>query len=304
MAIGSDQDHREQLHQIRRVTWVGMGINLFLSAVKFTAGHLGGSQAVVADAVHSLSDMGTDLAVLLGVKYWSAPADIGHPYGHRRIETLITAAIGVSLAAVAVGIGFRALSAIRETHLLQPGWVALFGAVFSIILKEGIYRWTISVGRRVRSSSVIANAWHHRTDALSSVPALIAVLAAILSPKLAFLDHIGAFVISLFILKVSWDIARPAFEELSDSGASQGDTEKVKSIALAVPDVIDVESIRTRRFGNGLHVDLHVQVDGNLSVRSGHNISGAVKHALMNDGPDILDVVVHIEPHEDLSAGR
>ncbi len=295
-AIGPETE--EQIHLIRRVTWVGMGINLFLSALKFTVGYIGESQAVIADAVHSLSDMTTDLAVIFGVKYWTAPADEGHPYGHRRIETIITAAIGVSLAAVALGIGYRSLTSVRAEHLAQPGWIALIGALVSVVAKEGIYRWTISVGRRTGSSSVSANAWHHRSDALSSIPAIIAVGAAIMSPKLAFLDHVGALVVSIFILKVSWDIGYPALSELSDSGASLKDLQEVTGMAAAVSGVLQVESVRTRRLGNGLHVDLHIKVDGELSVRSGHNIAGAVKRVLVDKGPDVLDVIVHVEPHE------
>lgn len=290
----------ESIDQIRRVTWVGLGVNLFLSAVKFTVGHLGASQAVIADAVHSLSDMGTDLAVILGVKYWLAPPDEGHPYGHRRIETMITAAIGISLAVVAISIGYRALSTIREVHLTQPGWIALIGALFSILFKEGLYRWTLSVGKCTKSPSVVANAWHHRTDAFSSIPAIVAVTAAIMNPKLAFLDHVGALVVGIIILKVAWDIIYPAFEELSDRGASQKDLEKLESIASGVSGVKRVESIRTRHFGSGLYVDLHVQVEGNMSVRSGHDISGAVKQALIAGGPEVLDVVVHIEPYEEM----
>lgn len=292
-------DRDRPIDQIRRVTWVGLGVNLFLACVKFTGGHLGASQAVIADAVHSLSDMSTDLAVILGVKYWSAPPDEGHPYGHRRIETMITAAIGISLAVVAISIGYRALSTIREVHLSQPGWTALVGALSSILFKEGLYRWTLAVGKRTKSPSVVANAWHHRTDAFSSIPVILAVAAAMMSPELAFLDHVGALVVAIFILKVSWDITYPAIGELSDSGASQKDLEKVESIASGVAGVEYVESIRTRHFGSGLYVDLNIQVEGKMSVRSGHDISGAVKQALLENGPDVLDVVVHIEPCEE-----
>jgi cation diffusion facilitator family transporter len=284
--------------EVRRVTWIGLAVNVFLSALKFIVGFLGSSQAVVADAVHSLSDMGTDFAVLLGVKFWSAPADESHPYGHRRIETIVTGAIGIALALAALGIGYNSLATIRDVHLKQPGWIAIAGSLLAIILKETLYRWTVAVGKRTKSSAVVANAWHHRSDALSSVPVVIAVTVAVINPKLAFIDHIGALVVSIFILKVSWDIIYPSLSELADLGAPQKSREKIRSIAMGINGVKSVHGIRTRRLGSGLHVDLHILVDGEMTVSMGHDISAAVKSALIEKGPNILDAVVHLEPYE------
>jgi cation diffusion facilitator family transporter len=284
--------------EVRRVTWIGLAVNVFLSALKFIVGFLGSSQAVVADAVHSLSDMGTDFAVLLGVKFWSAPADESHPYGHRRIETIVTGAIGIALALAALGIGYNSLATIRDVHLKQPGWIAIAGSLLAIILKETLYRWTVTVGKRTKSSAVVANAWHHRSDALSSVPVVIAVTVAVINPKLAFIDHIGALVVSIFILKVSWDIIYPSLSELADLGAPQKSREKIRSIAMGINGVKSVHGIRTRRLGSGLHVDLHILVDGEMTVSMGHDISAAVKSALIEKGPNILDAVVHLEPYE------
>jgi len=284
--------------EVRRVTWIGLAVNVFLSALKFIVGFLGSSQAVVADAVHSLSDMGTDFAVLLGVKFWSAPADESHPYGHRRIETIVTGAIGIALALAALGIGYNSLATIRDVHLKQPGWIAIAGSLLAIILKETLYRWTVAVGKRTKSSAVVANAWHHRSDALSSVPVVIAVTVAVINPKLAFIDHIGALVVSIFILKVSWDIISPSLSELADLGAPQKSREKIRSIAMGINGVKSVHGIRTRRLGSGLHVDLHILVDGEMTVSMGHDISAAVKSALIEKGPKILDAVVHLEPYE------
>ena len=295
--LPADKNAQDARHVVR-VTWIGLAGNVFLSALKFTAGFLGSSQAVVADGVHSLSDMGTDLAVLLGVKFWSAPPDEDHPYGHRRIETIITVAIGVALALAALGIGYNALATIRGIHLRQPGWIAIPGSVFAIVLKEVLYRWTVAVGRQVKSSAVIANAWHHRSDALSSVPVVIAVAVAVLNPKLAFIDHAGALVVSIFILKVSWDIISPSLSELADLGAPRKHREKIRAIATGISGVKSVHAIRTRRLGSGLHVDLHILVDGEMTVRMGHEISRAVKFALIEKGPEILDAVVHLEPYE------
>jgi cation diffusion facilitator family transporter len=294
LIFGKDTQYASQ---VRRVTWAGLVVNVFLSVLKFIVGYLGSSHAVIADAVHSLSDMGTDSVVLLGVKYWSAPPDENHPYGHKRIETIVAGAIGIALALVALGIGYNALATIRDVHLIQPGWIAIAGSVVSIILKEAVYRWTIAVGRRAKSSAVIANAWHHRSDALSSVPVLIAVAVAAITPRLAFIDHVGALVVSIFILKVCWDILSPALSELADRGASQEIRETIRSIAMEIDGVRSVHAIRTRRLGSGIHLDLHILVDGEMTVRMGHEISGAVKSALIEKGPEIVDVVIHLEPY-------
>ena len=289
----------QHVNQVRRISWIGLAINLFLAALKFVAGFMGNSQAVIADAVHSLSDMSTDLAVIFGVKYWSAPADEDHPYGHWRIESIVTAFIGISLAVVAVGIGYNALATMRDMHLKQPGWIAIASVAVSIVLKEWLYHWTIAVGRRTKSSALIANAWHHRSDALSSILALIAVAAAAIHPSLAFLDHVGALLVAIIILNVSWGILRSAFSELTDRGAPHKDLEKIKSIAMGINGVQHVHAIRTRKMGAGIFADLHIMVDGDMSVRKGHRISHEVKRELIEKGPEILDAVVHLEPYDD-----
>ena len=283
--------------QTRQITWTGFWVNLFLAFFKLCAGYAGHSQAVIADGVHSLSDVSTDLAVLFGVKFWSSPPDENHQYGHHRIEDLVTALIGMVLIATAIGIGYKSISTINDPTQ-QPGTVALFAAVLSIILKEFLYRWTIRVGKKIKSSSVIANAWHHRSDAFSSIPVVISVSAALINPKWAFIDHIGALIVSFFIFKVAWNIIRSAVFELTDRSATQIDRNKIHSIAVQVNGVRSVHAIRSRRLGSGLYVDLHIQVDGNLPVREGHDISEEVKRNLVATGPNVLDVVVHIEPFD------
>ena len=282
----------------KRITWIGLGTNLFLSILKFIVGFLGNSQAVIADAIHSLSDMTTDVAVLFGVKFWSAPADDNHPYGHERIETVVTIVIGIILALVAWEIGFNAISTVRDVDLEQPGKIALIGSIVSIILKEILYRWTASIGKRIKSPALMANAWHHRSDALSSIPVLLAVGASLINPVWAFVDRIGAFIVSLFILKVARDIIKPALFELTDRGASQKDRDEIRQIVMKIKGIQSVHKIRTRKLGYSFFVDLHVLVDGEMTVRQGHEISEIVQRELIDNGPDIVDVVVHIEPHE------
>ena len=282
--------------QARRITWIGLALNMALAALKFICGLLGASQALVADAVHSLSDSSTDLAILIGVRYWSAPADESHPHGHRRIETVITVAIALVLAAVAAGIAFRSLSTIPAQHTAAPGWLALAAALVSIAVKEAVYRWTIKVGRRIHSSAVIANAWHHRSDALSSVPVALAVIGAKIDPAWAFLDHVGAVVVSVFILGAAWRIGRPALRELIDTAAPARDLEQIRKLALSVEPVCHVHAVRTRYVGARLAVDLHVKVGGGMTVRDGHDVAERVKQTLLADGPGLVDVVVHLEP--------
>ena len=292
------EKNKKNSSEIIKITWIGLSANIFLAILKFTVGFLGYSHAVIADAFHSLSDMGTDFAVLFGVKLWSAPADYNHPYGHGRIEAIFTSIIGIILAVFAAGIGYNALVNIPAIHLKQPKWIAITGSLISIILKEILFQFTVSVGKRTRSSAVVANAWHHRSDALSSVPALIAVSLAVINPKLAFIDKVGALIVSIFILKIAWDITLPSISELSDSSAPQRYYEKIGSITMNINGVMAVHAIRTRKFGSGLHVDLHVLVDPEMSVKKGHEISEDVKHTLLEKIPEILDVVVHLEPYE------
>jgi len=284
---------------IQKVTWGGMIVNIILAGIKFLVGFLGSSQAVVADAVHSLSDMTTDIAVLFGVRFWSAPPDNSHPYGHHRIEELVTVAIGLALAVVAVGLAYNSIVTIREKHIQNIGWVALSGPVLSIIGKEALYRWTVHVGEKVKSSAVIANAWHHRSDALSSIPALVAVVVAALYPDWGFVDHIGAVLIACFILKVSWDIVIPALQGLIDTGASDKIQSQIKTIAMGVKGVKSTHAIRTRKVGSHLLIDLHILVEPELTVHEGHKISENVKEQLLNKEPEVLDVVVHLEPFDE-----
>ena len=284
--------------QARDITVIGLVVNLLLSAVKFVLGILGHSQAVVADAVHSLSDMGTDLLVLIGIKYWSAPADERHPYGHQRIETVVTLMISAALATVAFGLGWREIRHLGGEPLCPPLTIAVFGPLLSILAKELLFRRTRVVGKRIHSSALIANAWHHRSDALSSVPAFVAVLAASINPKWAFLDSVGALIVSILILKVAWDIASPALSELMDHGASKEDLRQMTELAQSISGVCSIHRLRTRRVGSGWFVDLHAEVDPEMTVRESHDIATAIQHKLLEEGPSVADVTIHIEPNE------
>jgi cation diffusion facilitator family transporter len=286
----------EQTREVVRITWIGMVVNILLTSLKFVFGILGRSQAAVADAVHSFSDLGTDLAVLFGVRIWSAPADDCHPYGHRRIETLITVIIGAALAAVAVGFSIDAVDKLRHPPSSSPALIALTGSLLTIFLKEWLFRATRKVGHRVNSPAVIANAWHHRSDAFSSIPVVIAVSASAFNPEWHFLDQIGALIVAVMILKAAWDIVKPALAELIDVGASTQDYQQIVELAQSINGVISVHKVRTRRSGTGLYVDLHALVDGAITVHAGHDIATQLQRKLIVSGPSVADVVVHIEP--------
>ena len=283
---------------VRKVTWVGLLANLFLAGFKFIAGISGRSQALVADAIHSLTDLTTDIAVIAGSHYWSRPPDDDHPYGHKRLETLVTVFIGVVLVAAGIGIGWKAISALQQKQATPPGWIAVLAAVVSIICKEAVYRWTALIGKRVKSSALAANAWHHRTDALSSLPVLIAVAGAKAFPSWSFLDRLGAVVVSIFILHASIKIIWPAVSELIDAGVPTETRKQIRAMALKNEDVLQVHDIRTRYISSSIQVDLHIVVNGSITVRAGHDIADDVRDRIIEEIPEVLDVVVHVDPPE------
>jgi cation diffusion facilitator family transporter len=286
-----------RISQVRLVGWVGLAVNLILAAAKLAAGLLGHSQAVVADAVHSLSDTVTDVALILGVRYWSAPADERHPHGHARFETLVTVFIGLMVAAAAVGIGWDAVASFGRPSQ-PPSVIALVAALLSIGAKEALYHWTMKQSRETGSAALTANAWHHRTDALSSIPVAVAVSVAMVDHRLAVVDRIGALVVAIFILHASFRILRPALEQLVDAGAPRDHRLELERLASEVEGVRAAHALRTRYVGSELAVDVHVEVDAAISVADGFAIARRVKTALLERGPNVADVVVQIEPHE------
>lgn len=290
---------KKNLHTIRTVqfvTFIGMLLNIILVLAKAAGGWFFFSQALIADAVHSLSDLVTDLAVILGVKYWSAPPDRSHPYGHGRIETLVSAFIGIALAAVAVGLASEAVGTLRHGTEHGPAGFAFVIAVFSVISKEIVYRWTRRKAREVHSVAMEANAWHHRSDAISSIPAAVAIALAYFFPKLHFVDSIGAIVVSGFILHAAWKIIYPTLLELSEAGVSKEDQAKIYRLAVSLPGVIGAHALRTRNAGSAIWADIHIIVDPEMTVREGHELSHKVRDLLVDSDLHIVDVVVHLEP--------
>ncbi len=305
MNIHVNQTHdaaEEQEKALKKVTWLGMIINIILVIIKFLAGFFAHSQVLIADAVHSFSDLATDLALLIGVRYWNAPADKDHPHGHAKIETMVTMFIGIALFLVGIGLIKTAVHSIdlliNGGNIPKPGAAAFIAALLSIISKEWLYWKTVDVGKKVHSSAIMANAWHHRSDALSSIPAALAVLAVLLfGEKYTFLDPVGTIFVSLMLIYASFGILRPTWSILLDHGISPDALKQIETSVRGMKDVSGVHKIRSRFIGNEkFAVDLHIQVDGQMPVIQAHSLSHQIQKMLQQTNPEIVDVVIHIEP--------
>ncbi len=294
------KDFTQDVHEIRRITWFGLILNICLSISKVTVGILFACQALVADGIHSISDMATDLVVIVGAGYWTQPPDKKHPYGHGRLESLVSTVIGGVLAAAAVGMIWEAIKGFNTPHpVTLPGWPALAVAIASIVSKEWLYRWTIGIGRKLHSSALVSNAWHHRSDALSSLPVAAAVIGSMIFPDIKYLDHLAAVIVSAMLLKASWDIAVPCLLELTETGAGNEFENIIRQTAAEVNDIAEIHAIRTRKVGGSVFTDMHILVPPDMTVREGHNISGKLRHMILEKEPRIVDVLIHIEPNDE-----
>ena len=283
------------------VTLVGSIGNLVLLAFKFVAGIVGHSAAMVADAVHSLSDFITDLIVLEFVRVGAKPQDDGHDYGHGKFETLATMLVGLALAGAAVGI--IASGGIKFAHWLQgetlqmPGRLALWAALLSIVVKEALYRYTIARGKALDSTAVIANAWHHRSDALSSIGAAIGIGGALLlGERWAVLDPLASIVVGAMLIKVAWELVKVSGGELTDSSLDADTEREIEEIICSFPEVSEPHNLRTRRIGSRIAIEAHVRLRGDMSLHEAHAIVSSIEKNLRSRfGPQTL-VTIHMEP--------
>ena len=286
---------------IRRVTLAGSAINVALVAFKFVSGVVGCSAAMIADAVHSLSDLLTDAVVLLFVHISEKPQDEDHDYGHGKYETMASSLIGIALLVVGAAICYdgvvRIVSVARGGQLEVPGGIALVAAIASIALKEWAYRFTVSVGRRLGSPAVIANAWHHRSDALSSVGSLVGIAGAMfLGSKWTMLDPLASCCISIAIFVVAVKMAVPSLKELLDVSLPQDMEQKIIAVSSAVPGVMNVHGLKTRRNGPSIIMEAHIVVEPSITVVQAHNIATAVEDALKHSFGNETQISLHIEP--------
>lgn len=294
-------DSREK--EIYKVTLVGSAVNALLIIVKFVAGIAGRSSAMIADAIHSLSDFATDVIVLVFVKLAGRPKDSDHTYGHGKFETLATLIIGAVLAAVGIGVLFNGLSLVIDSlngkELPRPTMLALIVAVLSILLKEAIYRYTVYKGKALGSQSVIANAWHHRSDAVSSIGTLIGIAGAMFfGEKWRILDPLAAIVVSFFIIKVGWDISRPCIDELLEKSLPKETIGEIARIITSVDGICELHNLRTRRIGNNIAIEAHIRMDGDMPLREAHALASEAENRLKSRFGQATHVGLHMEPRK------
>ncbi|MDH5425241.1 MAG: cation diffusion facilitator family transporter [Gammaproteobacteria bacterium] len=296
-------DKSTRRRAIDKVTWIGIFINILQTVSKLVGGVMTQSQALVADGIHSLSDLITDGMVLVASKHAHAEADEDHPYGHGRYETIATVALGILLLIVAIGIGLDAVDRLMSDKPLPiPGPIALAIAAFSIISNEGMFRYAIHVARRINSTMLEANAWHSRSDALSSIVVFIGLSGTMLG--LPVLDAIAAIAVAFMIAHMGWKVSHSSVRELVDTALDNETVDAIKEHINAIDDVKHLHMLRTRKMADQALVDVHIQVSSKLSVSEGHRISEAVEETLKNNFAEINDVTVHVDAENDEAIDR
>ena len=287
--------------QIFRVTLLGSFVNLLLVVFKFIAGIVGHSAAMIADAVHSLSDFITDIIVIIFVAISGKPEDSDHSYGHGKYETLATAVIGIILFFVGVGIlisGIKAIvGALQGEPLQAPSLLALIAAVISIVVKEALYHYTVKRGKALDSSSVVANAWHHRSDALSSIGTAIGIGGAVfLGEQWRILDPIAAVVVSIFIIKVAVELIKPCIDELVERSLPEEVEQRIHALILQSPQVSSPHHLRTRRIGSCIAIEVHIRMDGQISLSEAHQVASDIERRLKAEFGEKTHIGIHMEP--------
>lgn len=291
----------EREREIYKVTLAGGAVNFFLLIFKFLGGILGNSAAMIADAVHSLSDFATDIVVLLFVRLSNKPEDKDHDYGHGKYETLATAIIGMALLGVGLmillnGVG-KTWRVIQGERLPQPGIIALIAALVSIAMKEWTYQFTVRAGRKFNSSVVIANAWHHRSDALSSIGTAMGIGGAIiLGDKWTVLDPIAAMVVSFFIIKAAWGLIMSSVGDLLERSLPDDVEKEIMQIAEEEPRVSGIHNLRTRRIGNNIAIEMHIRMPGDISLYEAHQHATNIENRIRERFGSETHLGIHIEP--------
>lgn len=283
----------------RTVTWVSVAVNLCLTVVQIVVGTIAHAQSLVADGFHSLSDLVADFMVLVANYHSRHPADAGHPYGHHRIETVASFALGLLLIGTGGGILWAAADRIQHLEELPPvASIALWTAIGTLVAKEGLFRYMLRVGERLRSPMLVANAWHARSDAASSLVVTAGLIGSLLGYR--FLDPVAAVIVGFMILRMgavfSWD----ALRELMDEGLSDEEVAAIRETVRKTPGVVGLHELRTRRMAKKILIDAHIQVDGHVSVSEGHRIGEDVRKRVLAEHEDVLDMLVHIDPENDL----
>jgi len=298
MSTTEADTHSLRYQEVRKVTLVGSLVDFLLGVAKIIVGWLAHSQALIADGVHSLSDLATDFLVLYAAKHAHREADEDHPYGHGRIETLATVGLGIALIGVALGIGYDAMRRMNSPDLLlNPGWIALSVAALSVVAKEAIYHYTRNAAKRLRSNMLMANAWHSRSDAISSIVVVIGVAGAMMG--YSYLDSVAAIAVAVMISKIGFELVRDSSKELIDTALEPEVTDAIRNEVFNIDGVRALHMLRSRRSGGDALIDLHIQVDPRISVSEGHQIGDTVRRQLLERIEEVTDVTVHIDPEDD-----
>lgn len=290
---------RQRVKEELRITVFGMVSNAVLCTAKVLFGLLFNSAAIIADGLHSGSDLASDVAVLWGITAARRPADADHPFGHSRYEAIVTMIVGFLLISAALWVGIESIGTMSVRHAGPTSWLPFWAAVATIAVKEVLYWATVRIGRRHRNAAIVANAWHHRSDAFSSAAAAVGIAGATLGgERWAFLDHLTAVVLSAFIAVVALRILRGAIQELSDRAPGLETQSRIHAAISNIAGVAGFHACRARRLAGVIEMDVHVQVTPDISVRAGHDIATAVEEAVRHMVPEVTNVVVHIEPEE------
>ncbi len=297
--MNSDERSRDAL----RATWIGFTINIVLTILKFIAGVAGRSSAMIADAVHSLSDIASDLAVIFGIKAANKPQDDDHDFGHGKYETLVTTFIGLFLFGVAIGLVYSSSKSLwgfaNGESIPRPGTIAVAAALLSIFLKEGIYHYTMKVAKRVDSKALEANAWHHRTDSLSSVGVFIGIGGAIiLGGDFTILDPLAALIVSMLIFKISFKLVKESVLELTEASLDRKTEERIIRIISSVKGANRPHNLRTRRIGAYIAIDVHVKAPGRMILTDAHDIADRVEKELKKEFGEDTYVYIHMDPED------
>ena len=279
----------------KKVTIIAILSNILLALFKGFAGIVGRSEAVFADAVESVSDVIATTVVWIGLSAAKKPSDFEHPYGHQKIETASAVIVGIIILLSSFGIAGRSVNSIISGEITTPSMIALVAVLITIVVKEGLYQYTIRVGKKINSMAVNANAWDHRKDAITSIATLVGVIGARLG--IPILDPIAAVFVAIMILRIGLNICWGAFNELIDISPNPAVLSKIREISLTVSGIEHVVQVRARKTGPYIFVDVEVEMDESMTVRKSHEAVEKVKAKLINELPDVKDVMVHVEPH-------
>lgn len=293
--------NKQRFNQAGKVIWTGFFANLALTLFKLLAGLLGRSAAMVADAIHSVSDIITDLVIAGSLKYASRPSDGNHKYGHGKVETLAAAFVGGVLFVIGVGILYsgtvKIIGHFNEGPLQKPGMIAFYAALFSVVIKELLFRYTLKWGRRTESTVLIANAWHHRSDVYSSIGTLVGIGGAIFfGSQWVILDPLAAIIVSFFIFKVAVKIIREALLELIETSLPRKKEKEILEVAANVEGVYAPHDLKTRKIGSNIAIDLHIYVKDHLNIRDAHEITVCLEKRLREKYGEETHISVHTEP--------